>query len=149
MEKKRLDAFLFEVLVHRLERIVDEAYYAVAHVSGSGPAVTCGDHQESIFNAKGEPVMIGSGILHWITSLSDAIKHMSQTYAGEIHEGRVLQHLQARRGDGSLAAEQAEHDRFSTDRNAEKRDSARRGTCVPVRRLWAEQPARIRRLCGF
>jgi N-methylhydantoinase B/oxoprolinase/acetone carboxylase alpha subunit len=45
VEKKKLDPVTFEILAHRLEQIIAEAYYTISHVSGSAVVMEVGDHQ--------------------------------------------------------------------------------------------------------
>ena len=50
---KKLDPVTFEILRHRLEEIVHEAYYTMARVSGNAVITEAGDHEESILDGDG------------------------------------------------------------------------------------------------
>lgn len=70
MEKNKLDPVTFEILSHRLEQIIAEAYYAISHVSGSAVVMEVGDHQEAILDRHGNLALFGAGLVHWTSSLA-------------------------------------------------------------------------------
>jgi N-methylhydantoinase B len=80
MERQKLDPITFEILSHRLEQILAEAYYVLTRVSGSPITYECGDHQEAIMNSEGETVFFGGGVTHWTPCLGMAVKHMINEY---------------------------------------------------------------------
>src|SRR5207249_6248189 len=71
----------FEVLRHRLEEIVNEAYYTLARVSGNAVITEAGDHEESILNARGDTIMAGGGIVEWTQCLENAGRYIAANYA--------------------------------------------------------------------
>ena len=76
-----LDPITFEVLRHKVEEIVAEAYHTIGRVSGSPVVVESGDHQEVICKANGEIVAIGAGAIHWVRSIAAGIVHVRTAYA--------------------------------------------------------------------
>ena len=86
---RKLDPVTFEILRHRLEEIVHEAYYTMARVSGNAVITEAGDHEESILDAMGNTVLAGGGIVEWTHCLEDGAKFISNEYEENpgIHEG--------------------------------------------------------------
>jgi N-methylhydantoinase B len=78
--KKKLDPITFEILSHRIEQIVEEAYYTLSHVSGSAVVMEVGDHQEAILDRNGNLVLFGAGLVHWTTSLTMAGHYIVEQY---------------------------------------------------------------------
>ena len=76
----RLDPVTFEVLSHKIEEIVAEMYHTIGWVSGNPVVFEAGDHQEGIFDANGEAVMFGGGIVEWTYALQAAAQHLCQEY---------------------------------------------------------------------
>ncbi|MFO1466687.1 MAG: hydantoinase B/oxoprolinase family protein [Steroidobacteraceae bacterium] len=76
----KLDPVTFEILRHRLEEIVNEAYYTMARVSGNAVITEAGDHEEAILNANGETIMVGGGIVEWTQCLEEAGRYISKEY---------------------------------------------------------------------
>ncbi len=80
MEMKKLDPVTFEILSHRLEQIIAEAYYAISHVSGSAVVMEVGDHQEAILDNHGNLALFGAGLVHWTSSLALAGNYIVREY---------------------------------------------------------------------
>ena len=76
-----LDPITFEVLRHRLDEIVAEAYHTIGRVSGSPIVYEGGDHQEALCTARGELLACGAGALHWIRSIPQGIGHVRERFA--------------------------------------------------------------------
>jgi N-methylhydantoinase B len=76
-----LDPIAFEVLRHKLDEIVAEAYHTIGRVSGSPVVYEIGDHQQALISADGDVVAFGAGVLHWVRSLSAGVKHVIAQYA--------------------------------------------------------------------
>jgi N-methylhydantoinase B/oxoprolinase/acetone carboxylase alpha subunit len=76
-----VDPITFEVLRHKLDEIVAEAYHTIGRVSGSPVVYEAGDHQEAICNAGGDLISFGSGALHWVRSISEGVRHVSTELA--------------------------------------------------------------------
>jgi N-methylhydantoinase B len=79
-DRPHLDPITFEVLRHKLDEIVAEAYHTIGRVSGSPVVYEAGDHQEAICTATGDLVAVGAGALHWIRSIAEGVKHVSTTF---------------------------------------------------------------------
>lgn len=77
----RLDPITFEVLRHKLDEIVAEAYHTIGMVSGSPVVYEIGDHQEALCTAGGEVVAFGAGVLHWVRSLAAGVSHLVHQYS--------------------------------------------------------------------
>ena len=77
---EKLDPVTFEILRHRLEEIVNEAYYTMARVSGNAIITEAGDHEEAILNANGDTIMVGGGIVEWTQCLEEAGRYISTEY---------------------------------------------------------------------
>jgi N-methylhydantoinase B len=80
-EAPRLDPITFEVLRHKLDEIVAEAYHTIGRVSGSPVVYEAGDHQEAICTATGDLAAFGAGVLHWVRSISEGVRHVSTELA--------------------------------------------------------------------
>jgi N-methylhydantoinase B len=78
--RKRLDPVTFEVLSHKIEEVVAEMYHTIGWVSGNPIVFESGDHQEGIFDANGEAVMFGGGIVEWTYALQAGAQHLTQEY---------------------------------------------------------------------
>lgn len=79
-DRPHLDPITFEVLRHKLDEIVAEAYHTIGRVSGSPVVYEAGDHQEAICTATGDLVAVGAGALHWIRSIAEGVKHVNTTF---------------------------------------------------------------------
>lgn len=75
-----LDPITFEVLRHKLDQIVAEAYHTIGRISGSPLVYEGGDHQEVICTPSGEAADFGAGALHWVRSLSAGVRHVVENY---------------------------------------------------------------------
>lgn len=84
------DPITFEIIRHRLFRVVDEAVITLKHVSGSAITNEGHDLMVSLYSAKGELLMGGVGFLHHLTSASQACKHIIRNFEGDIFEGDVF-----------------------------------------------------------
>ena len=89
MAKTTLDPILFEILRHRVEEIVAEAYYTISRVSGNAVVAEVGDHEEALLDADGNTVMVAGGIVEWTSVLEVAAKHIIKAYEDNpgINEG--------------------------------------------------------------
>ncbi|MDP2726715.1 MAG: hydantoinase B/oxoprolinase family protein, partial [Dehalococcoidia bacterium] len=79
-EYEGLDPITFEVLRHKLDEIIAEAYHTIGRVSGSPVVYEAGDHQEAICTADGELAVFGAGVLHWVASLGAGVKQVIRAY---------------------------------------------------------------------
>ena len=85
-----MDPITFEIIRHRLFRVVDEAVITLKHVSGSAITNEGHDLMVSLYRADGSLLMGGVGFLHHLTSAAQACKHVIKRFAGEINEGDVF-----------------------------------------------------------
>ena len=80
MVHERLDPVLFEVLRHRINEIIAEAYYTMTRTSGNAVIAECGDHQEALLDANGDTVLAMGGVVEWTYVLEEAGKYLVQAY---------------------------------------------------------------------
>ena len=81
MTLNTLDPITFGVLHHKLDAIIDEAYYTIGQVSGNPVVYECGDHQEAVCTPTGKLAVFGGGVLHWTRCLAAGIKYVIKNYA--------------------------------------------------------------------
>ena len=85
-----MDPFTFQIIRHRLFRIVDEAVTTLKQVSGSTTTNEGHDLMVSLYRADGALLMGGVGFLHHITSAAEACKVIIRRFAGDIAPGDVF-----------------------------------------------------------
>jgi len=85
-----MDPITFEIIRHRLYRVVEEAVITLKHVSGSAITNEGHDLMVSLYRADGSLLMGGVGFLHHLTSAAEACKHIIRTFKGNIDEGDVF-----------------------------------------------------------
>jgi N-methylhydantoinase B len=85
-----LDPFTFQIIRHRLFRIVEEAVITLKQVSGSATTNEGHDLMVSLYRADGGLLMGGVGFLHHITSAAEACKAIIRRFAGAIDPGDVF-----------------------------------------------------------
>ncbi|MEA2330768.1 MAG: N-methylhydantoinase [Thermoleophilaceae bacterium] len=78
---EKLDPITFEVLRHKLDEIIAEAYYTMGRVSGSPVVYEVGDHQEAICTASGEAAVFGAGVLHWVQAIGAGVRNLIDRYS--------------------------------------------------------------------
>jgi len=78
---QQLDPITFEVLRHKLDEVIAEAYYTMGRVSGSPVVYEVGDHQEAICTPSGDAAVFGAGVLHWVCSLGAGVRHVAERFA--------------------------------------------------------------------
>lgn len=83
------DPITFEIVRHRLFRIVEEAVITLKNVSGSPTTNEGHDLMVSLYTADGGLLMGGVGFLHHLSSASEACKAIIRRFAGRITEGDV------------------------------------------------------------
>lgn len=81
MLDQELDPITFGVLRHKLDAIIDEAYYTIGQVSGNPVVYEAGDHQEAICTADGDLAVFGAGVLHWTKSIGAGVRHVAETFS--------------------------------------------------------------------
>ena len=85
-----LDPFTFQIIRHRLFRIIDEAVITLKQVSGSATTNEGHDLMVSLYRADGGLLMGGVGFLHHITSAAEACKAIIRRFEGDIDAGDVF-----------------------------------------------------------
>jgi N-methylhydantoinase B len=71
-----VDPFTFEIIRHRLFRIIDEAIITLKHVSGSSPTVDGHDLLVGLYRPDGSLLMGALGYLHVLPGAGQAVKHI-------------------------------------------------------------------------
>jgi N-methylhydantoinase B len=85
-----IDPITFEIVRHRLFRVVEEAVITLKHVSGSPTTNEGHDLMVSLYSAEGELLMGGVGFLHHLSSAAEACKAIKRRFAGRIGEGDIF-----------------------------------------------------------
>ena len=85
-----MDPITFEIIRHRLFRVIEEGVITLKHVSGS--EITCEGHDlmVALHRADGSLLIAGIGYLHHTPSAAEACKHIVRRFAGEIDEDDVF-----------------------------------------------------------
>src|SRR6516162_7318577 len=81
-----VDPITFEIVRHRLFRVVEEAVITLKHVSGSAITNEGHDLMVSLYTADGGLLMGGVGFLHHLSCASEACKAILRRFAGRIRE---------------------------------------------------------------
>ena len=84
-----IDPITFQIIRHRLFRVVEEAVITLKNVSGSAITNEGHDLMVSLYRPDGTLLMGGVGFLHHLTSAAEACKSVLRRFAGKIHEGDV------------------------------------------------------------
>ena len=85
-----MDPFTFQIIRHRLFRIVDEAVTTLKRVSGSATTNEGHDLMVSLYRADGSLLMGGVGFLHHITCAAEACKAIIRRFEDAIDPGDVF-----------------------------------------------------------
>jgi N-methylhydantoinase B len=81
-----VDPITFEIVRHRLFRVVEEAIITLKHVSGSPITNEAHDLMVSLYTADGDLLMGGVGFLHHMSCASEACKAILRRFKGRINE---------------------------------------------------------------
>jgi N-methylhydantoinase B len=81
-----VDPITFEIVRHRLFRVVEEAILTLKHVSGSPITNEAHDLMVSLYTADGDLLMGGVGFLHHMSCASEACKAIIRRFKGRINE---------------------------------------------------------------
>jgi len=84
-----IDPISFEIIRHRLYRIIEEAVITLKNVSGSPTTNEGHDLMVSLYTPEGGLLMGGVGFLHHLSSASEACKAIIRRFAGKVCEGDV------------------------------------------------------------
>jgi len=76
-----IDPITFEIIRHKLYRVVDEAIIALENVSGSPITNEGHDMMVSLYGPDGELLIGGVGFLHHLTSAAQAVKHIIENFS--------------------------------------------------------------------
>ncbi len=85
-----LDPITFEIVRHRLFRVVEEAVITLKNVSGSAITNEGHDLMVSLYTADGGLLMGGVGFLHHLSCASEACKAILRRFRGRINEGDMF-----------------------------------------------------------
>jgi N-methylhydantoinase B len=85
-----VDPITFEIVRHRLFRVVEEAVITLKHVSGSAITNEGHDLMVSLYTAEGGLLMGGVGFLHHLSCASEACKVILRRFEGRINEGDMF-----------------------------------------------------------
>jgi N-methylhydantoinase B len=85
-----IDPITFEIIRHRLFRVVEEAILTLKHVSGSPITNEAHDLMVSLYTAEGALLMGGVGFLHHMSCASEACKAIIRRFEGRINEGDMF-----------------------------------------------------------
>lgn len=81
-----LDPITFEIVRHRLFRVVEEAILTLKHVSGSPITNEAHDLMVSLYTPQGDLLMGGVGFLHHMSCASEACKAIIRRFEDRIYE---------------------------------------------------------------
>ena len=84
-----VDPITFEIIRHRLFRVVEEAVITLKNVSGSPTTNEGHDLMVSLYTADGGLLMGGVGFLHHLSSASEACKAIIRRFGARICEGDI------------------------------------------------------------
>ncbi|MFQ5912155.1 MAG: hydantoinase B/oxoprolinase family protein [Nitrospinota bacterium] len=88
----RVDPFTFEIVRHKLMRVVDEAVITLKHISGSSATTEGHDLIAALYRADGSLLMGVTGYLHALPGAGEACRHILREYSENpgIYEGDVF-----------------------------------------------------------
>ena len=86
----QVDPITFEIIRHRLFRVVEEAVITLKNVSGSAITNEGHDLMVSLYTASGGLLMGGVGFLHHLSCASEASKAILRRFGGRINEGDMF-----------------------------------------------------------
>jgi N-methylhydantoinase B len=85
-----VDPITFEIVRHRLFRVIEEAVITLKHVSGSAITNEGHDLMVSLYTADGGLLMGGVGFLHHLSCASEACKAILRRFKDTINEGDMF-----------------------------------------------------------
>lgn len=85
-----IDPITFEIVRHRLFRVVEEAILTLKHVSGSPITNEAHDLMVSLYTPEGDLLMGGVGFLHHMSCASEACKAIIRRFKDRISEGDMF-----------------------------------------------------------
>ncbi len=84
-----IDPITFQIIRHRLFRVVEESVITLKNVSGSAITNEGHDLMVSLYRPDGTLLMGGVGFLHHLTSAAEACKSVLRRFEGKLYEGDV------------------------------------------------------------
>jgi N-methylhydantoinase B len=75
-----VDPFTFEIIRHKLFRIIDEAIITLCNVSGTAVTAEGHDLLVALYRADGTMLLCGLGFLHHTVPATQAVKHVVQSF---------------------------------------------------------------------
>src|SRR6516164_6428243 len=85
-----MDAFTFEIIRHRLYRVIEEATITLKHVTGSAITNEAHDVMVALYRADGALLMGATGFLHHLIPAAEACNLILKQFEGMIYEGDVF-----------------------------------------------------------
>ncbi|MFQ5913622.1 MAG: hydantoinase B/oxoprolinase family protein [Nitrospinota bacterium] len=87
-----VDPFTFEIVRHKLTRVVDEAVITLKHISGSSTTTEGHDLLVGLYRADGSLLMAVVGYLHALPGAGEACRHILREYSENpgIYDGDVF-----------------------------------------------------------
>ncbi|MFQ5914637.1 MAG: hydantoinase B/oxoprolinase family protein [Nitrospinota bacterium] len=87
-----VDPFTFEIIRHKLSRVVDEAVITLKHISGSSTTTEGHDLIVALYRADGSLLMGVVGFLHALPGAGEACRHIIREYSENpgIYDGDVF-----------------------------------------------------------
>ncbi len=85
-----LDPVTFQIIRHRLSRVIDEAVTALKRASGRPMVNESHDLMVSLYTKDGDLLLGGAGFLHHLAGASQATKHILREFEGGINEGDIF-----------------------------------------------------------
>jgi N-methylhydantoinase B len=85
-----VDPVNFQIIRHRLSRVIDEAVNALKRASGRPMVNESHDIMVSLYTSEGDLLLGGVGFLHHLVGASQATKHILDRFEGDINPGDVF-----------------------------------------------------------